>query len=204
MRGRRAISQNIILRNGPSAASYSRGTKPPCWRAEGRTGRRQTKEITTILRLPVIVRRKILLEFWFLANSKSLMWSLWEEQKKWKRVNIGGEMTVFRLHRKQKLLFLIDSPMVFFAGISMAGGWTVRNVTFLVSDSTQRSLFFFFPWTNYKQRKKQIGRKGILMNNDTVEEYKRSNGKRCIFKSKVSIGILTIPTNEKERFHHSS
>jgi len=27
------------------------------------------------------------------------------------------------------------------------------------------------------------------MNNDTIEEYKRSNGKKCIFKSKVSIGI---------------
>ena len=41
------------------------------------------------------------------------------------------------------------------------------------------------------------------MNNDTLEEYKRSNG-NGIFKGKVSIGILTIPTNEKGRFHHSS
>ena len=96
--------------------------------------------------------------------------------------------------------------MVFFAnfsGISMVGGWIYRNVFLLVIDSTKLSLFVLFVVRGRVQKSAQSegrkGRKGVSMNNDT--DYQLATKE---ISSKFCDTHLTITTNGKERFDHSS
>ena len=42
------------------------------------------------------------------------------KKENWKRLSVGREMTIFHLYSSElKVTLLIDSPMVFFTGISM-------------------------------------------------------------------------------------
>ena len=70
---------------------------------------------------------------------------------------------VFLFEPEVKVTLLIDSPMMFFAGVSMRGGWIIGNVFLLVNDSMQ---YFFF-----QKRAQSEGQEGISMNNSMTEEY---------------------------------
>ena len=67
-----------------------------------------------------------------------------EKSKYWRR-NDG-----FLFEPEVKVTLLIDSPMVFFSGVSMRGGWIIRNVFLLVSDSMQ--YFFSKKGTKWRAR----------------------------------------------------
>ena len=71
------------------------------------------------------------LDFWLIVIV--LVWPLWErrerwKRKKWKRVNIGGEMTGFRLYRKWKLLIWLTALQCFSREFPWpVSGWIISN-----------------------------------------------------------------------------
>ena len=120
-------------------------------------------------------------DFWLVV--KVLVWSLRVRKKKWKRVKLEDKWRFF-LSTEVNVTFLIDSPMVFFAGISIGGGWIIRNVFLLVSDLTQRSLVSFFSSETSSKKPLRWGRKGSNLNDERdpkTEENYRSNAKKWTF-----------------------
>ena len=89
--------------------------------------------------------------------------------------------------------------MVFFAGISIGGGSIIRNGFLLVSDSTQSSVVLFFSSeTSLKKDPQGEDEK------DRISIMKETQRQKKVTEATQKNEHLTITTNEKERFDHSS
>ena len=89
--------------------------------------------------------------------------------------------------------------MVFFAGISIGGGSIIRNGFLLVSDSTQSSVVSFFSSeTSLKKDPQGEDEK------DRISIMKETQRQKKVTEATQKNEHLTITTNEKERFDHSS
>ena len=91
-----------------------------------------------------------------------------EKSKYWRR-NDG-----FSFLPKVKVTHLIDSPIVFFAGISLAGEWMNNPECYLLASQRSVLLWLFCHFlfmAKFKIAQKVKGERGNSMNNDTTEEY---------------------------------
>ena len=80
-------------------------------------------------------RWKILLKFLLLAHSKGFSVIFMRKKEKMEKSKYWWRNDGFLFETEVKVTLLIDSPMVFFAGVSMRGGWIIRNVFLSVNDS---------------------------------------------------------------------
>ena len=89
--------------------------------------------------------------------------------------------------------------MVFFAGISIGGGSIIRNGFLLVSELTQSSVVLFFSSeTSLKKDPQGEDEK------DRISIMKETQRQKKVTEATQKNEHLTITTNEKERFDHSS
>ena len=138
-------------------------------------------------------------DFWLIV--KVLVWSLWNRKKKMRKSKFWRRNDGFSFLQEVKITVLIGSHMVFFAGISTAGWWIIRNVSLIVSDSMQSSFVFFMffcPWASSKSPTKRRTKE--------IEcQWKRPQDRRKYIKEATERNRhWTVTTNEKELFDHSS